>query len=114
MASSRPDDSDSDVRVYITDTIVDNPGAEIVDKGRIICNYVTLLLYKRENPDFAARMRTVDPSCMNFVAQLTEWAKEKAKKLGANAIVGMKISYSKSVGLGDCLIGTAVRYTPKI
>ena len=37
MASYKSDDSDDSIRVYTTDTIVDNPGAEIVYKGLVIC-----------------------------------------------------------------------------
>ena len=112
MASSRLDDS---VRVYTTDTIVDNPGAEIVYKGLINCNSSTLLLYKGQNPDFANKMaaaaskraQIMKGSGTDIQAELTEEAKEKAKKLDANAIVGMKVA-----GNGESIFGTAVHYTP--
>ena len=88
MASCGPCDSEEAVRVYTTDTIVDHPGAEIVYKGLIAVRGWGM---NRNNP---------------FL--LTEEAKARAKKLDANAIVGMKITDSK----GEyTFIGTAVRYS---
>ena len=87
MASYGSGDSE-DVKVYTTDTIVDHPGAEIVYKGLIAVRGWGM---NRNNP---------------FL--LTEEAKARAKKLDANAIVGMKITDSK----GEyTFIGTAVRYS---
>ena len=88
MASCGPCDSEEAVRVYTTDTIVDHPGAEIVYKGLITVRGWGM---NRHNP---------------FL--LTEEAKARAKKLDANAIVGMKITDSKE---GYTFIGTAVRYS---
>ena len=87
MASNGAGDSADSVRIYTTDTIVDHPGAEIVYKGLITVRGWGM---NRHNP---------------FL--LTEEAKARAKKLDANAIVGMKITDSK----GEyTFIGTAVRY----
>ena len=59
------------VKIYTTDTIVDNPGAEVVYKGFIIVHNSSMHL---------------------TLADITKMAKEKAKELNANAIIGVKIS----------------------
>ena len=112
MASYGPDDSEDAVKVYTTDTIVDHPGAKIVYKGLVTIG-------KRETyPTFMTiphlQMRCVEASSrvleiLADIALLTEEAKERAKKLGANAIVGMKITDSKNGGY--TFVGTAVRYS---
>ena len=95
MASYGPGDSSEDaVKVYTTDTIVDHPGAEIVYKG-----FITL---GREMPYEVRRY------VGGNMAKLTEEAKERAKKLNANAIVGVKITDAKNGGY--TFIGTTVRY----
>ena len=58
MASHGPGDSEEAVRVYTTDTIVDNPGAEIAYKGLIICASNTLFHTKRD-PDISAKLAAV-------------------------------------------------------
>ena len=101
--------------MYTTDTIVDNPGADIVYKGLINCNSSTLLLYKEQNPDFANKMaaaartraQIMKGSATDIQAELIEEAKEKAKKLDANAIIGMK-----TAGNGESIFGTDVHYAP--
>ena len=59
MASCRPDDTEDSIRVYTTDTIVDNPGAKIVYKGLIICASNALYHTKR-NPEFSAKMKEAE------------------------------------------------------
>ena len=137
MASCRPDDAEDSIRVYTTDTIVDNPGAKIVYKGLIICASNALYHTKR-NPEFSAKRKEAEANPKDkkiradilammtegneertrklnnnsgVLASLTEEAKEKAKKLNANAIVGMKIAEtfaSKYNQLEVSFIGTAV------
>ena len=68
--ANKPDDS---VRVYTTDTVVDNPGAKVAYKGLIFVNC--------EGFGPIVELR----------AELIEKAKKKAEELDANAIVGMKI-----------------------
>ena len=90
MASNGP--GASEVNLYTTHTIVDHPGAKIVDKGLIA---------------FTMDLRWIADNISNNVAVVTEKAKARAKKLDANAIVGMKITDSN----GEyTFIGTAVRY----
>ena len=86
--------SEDSIRVYTTDTIVDNPGAEIVYKGLVICA-------SNDHSDISDHAR---------ISKLTEEAQEEAKKLSANAIVGMKImeTYDPYEGLKVAMIGTAV------
>ena len=106
MASDKPDDA---VRVYSTDTTVDNPGAEVAYKG-FICvngeycpksNHQLSYGVDRENPGIARdRLR----------AELIERAKKKAEELDANAIVGMRLETidSKNMGWEIVCTGTAV------
>ena len=97
MASNGP--GDSEVNLYTAYTIVDHPGAKIVDKG-IIAIYFTI-------PGLEDTVMCNINKCNN-VAILTEKAKARAKKLDANAIVGMKITDSN----GEyTFFGTAVRYS---
>ena len=85
MASYGPGDSEEAVTVYTTDTIVDHPGAEIVYKGLLVSGerYWTL-------------------------RHVIEAAKARAKEIGANAIVGLKITRE---GERFFFIGTAVRFS---
>ena len=80
MASCRPDDSDDSIRVYTTDTIVDNPKAKIVYKGLIICASNTLY-YTKRNPKILAKMAE------DFWPKLADDldAKAMGKKLRANS-----------------------------
>ena len=142
MASCTSSDSEDSIRVYTTDTIVDNPGAEIVYKGLITCASNTLYHTKR-NPEIVAKMTEAMEKGKNkklpsdvlayldevhrerdrklnvnsdILDKLTEEAKEKAKKLQANAIVGVRIAEtynSKSNRLEVAFIGTAVHFTPR-
>ena len=141
MATANVASEDSVVRVYTTDTIVDRPGADIVYRGLIVCASNTLYHVKRD-PEMLAKMKAAmqDPKAKklppdvmaymtdgpkeidqklnvhsDILADLTEEAREKAKKLGANAIVGMKIAEtynSKSNRMEVSIIGTAVHFTP--
>ena len=85
MASNRSGDSADSVRVYTTDTIVDHPGAEIVYKGLLVSGerYWTL-------------------------RHVIEAAQARAEEIGANAIVGLKITRE---GERFFFIGTAVRFS---
>ena len=84
MASNGSGDSADSVRVYTTDTIVDLPGAEIVYKGLVSGErYWTL-------------------------RHVIEAAQARAEEIGANAIVGLKITREEERFF---FIGTAVRFS---
>ena len=104
MASNGSGDSADSVRVYTTDTIVDHPGAEIVYKGFITFNQsdVGACVMQR-------MLQAYNPLYENgSLINLTEEAKERAKKLSANAIVGVKIMVDGNSKY--TFIGTAVRF----
>ena len=91
--------------MYTTDTIIDNPGVTIVYKGLVI--YATSNLSECE-----------DCSRSDILAKKADEAiqgiKKKAKKVDANAIVGMKIveTYnSKSGKVEVTIVGTAVHFS---
>ena len=101
MASDKP----ADVRVYSTDTIVDNPGAEIAYKG-FICvggewRMRVPMVDVMETQNKKDRLR----------AELIEKGKKKAEELHANAIVGMRLETtidSTRMGWEIVCTGTAV------
>ena len=85
IKSNGPGDSAADsVRVYTTDAIVDQRGAEVVYKGLVSGErYWTL-------------------------RHVIEAAKARAKEIGANAVVGLKITREEERFF---FIGTAVRFS---
>ena len=90
MAINGSGDSADSVRIYTTDTIVDHPGAEIVYKGFITFN--------------------AHEAWTRSLTNMTVEAKERASRLDANAIVGVKIVDGNG---RYTFTGTAVRFFPK-
>ena len=102
MASNGAGDSADSVRIYTTDTIVDHPGDDVSYKGFILIGDTAGLPHAE-----TTRLNEI----RRDVVALTQEAKERAKKLDANAIVGVKIMVDGNARY--TFTGTAVRFFPK-
>ena len=98
MASNGAGASEDEVKLYFHDYVIDHPGVELVYKGIVTLDLLrpSLLLSQEQY--------------LRDVLELTEAAKKRAKLLGANAVVGMKITADMDKGRYT-ITGVAVRYS---
>ena len=98
MASNGAGASEDEVKLYFHDYVIDHPGVELVYKGTITVDlYRPSLLLSQEQ-------------YLRDVLELTEAARKRAKLLGGNAVVGMKITAVMDEGRYT-ITGIVVRYS---
>ena len=102
MEKEYGDDSPYSVRIYTTDTMFDYPMDDVSYKGFIVIGDTAGL-------PLAETTRLCE--IRRDVVALTQEAKERAKKLDANAIVGVKIMVDGNARY--TFTGTAVRFFPE-